>query len=162
MQSLKKLNQSESVDQTCRKLFDISGFPSRRLPMLSRIAPLASTSRLAVAPRAASLIAQQILPRNIPRVNSFATQSRVRPFSTSPRRWQATPVDEPFDLSAVERVSDEVDVCIVGAGPAGLSAAIKLKQLANAEGRELRVVVLEKGPEVGTSQCRSPSSTNQN
>lgn len=46
-------------------------------------------------------------------------------------------------------MSDEVDVCIIGAGPAGLSAAIRLKQLANKEGRELRVVVLEKGPEVG-------------
>lgn len=65
-------------------------------------------------------------------------------------------MDEPFDLSAVERVSDEVDVCIVGAGPAGLSAAIKLKQLANAEGRELRVVVLEKGPEVGAALSLFP------
>lgn len=41
------------------------------------------------------------------------------------------------------------DVLIVGAGPSGLSAAIKLKQLANAAGKELRVCVLEKGAEVG-------------
>jgi electron-transferring-flavoprotein dehydrogenase len=41
-------------------------------------------------------------------------------------------------------------VCIVGGGPAGLSAAIRLKQLANAEGNEeFRVVVLEKAAEVG-------------
>jgi electron-transferring-flavoprotein dehydrogenase len=40
-------------------------------------------------------------------------------------------------------------VVIVGAGPAGLSAAIRLKQLADKEGREIRVVVLEKGAEVG-------------
>ena len=44
-----------------------------------------------------------------------------------------------------ERESMEFDVVIVGAGPAGLAAAIRLKQL-NAE---LTVVVLEKGPEVG-------------
>ncbi len=41
------------------------------------------------------------------------------------------------------------DVVIVGAGPAGLAAAIKLKQLANAAEHELSVCVLEKGSEVG-------------
>lgn len=53
----------------------------------------------------------------------------------------------------MERVSDEVDVCIVGGGPAGLSAAIRLMKLAQAEEREIRVVVLEKGPEVGAFFC---------
>ena len=56
---------------------------------------------------------------------------------------------ELFDPNNVERASDEVDVCIVGAGPAGLSAAIRLKQLEQEKGREIRVVVLEKGAEVG-------------
>ena len=41
------------------------------------------------------------------------------------------------------------DVLIVGAGPAGLAAAIKLKQLALKIGKELSVCVLEKGVEVG-------------
>ncbi len=41
------------------------------------------------------------------------------------------------------------DVVIVGAGPAGLSAAIRLKQLAAEAGREIGVCVLEKGSEVG-------------
>lgn len=41
------------------------------------------------------------------------------------------------------------DVLIVGAGPAGLSAAIRIKQLAQKAGRETSVCVLEKGSEVG-------------
>jgi electron-transferring-flavoprotein dehydrogenase len=47
------------------------------------------------------------------------------------------------------REAMEFDVVVVGAGPAGLAAAIRLKQLAAEANRDLSVVVLEKGSEVG-------------
>jgi electron-transferring-flavoprotein dehydrogenase len=52
-------------------------------------------------------------------------------------------MDEPHELP--EREAMECDVVVVGAGPAGLAAAIRLKQI----NPELGVVVLEKGSEVG-------------
>ena len=48
-----------------------------------------------------------------------------------------------------DRESMAYDVVIVGAGPAGLAASIRLKQLAEAAGREICVCILEKGSEVG-------------
>lgn len=54
-----------------------------------------------------------------------------------------------FSNSSAEDENEETDVLIVGGGPSGLSAAIKLKQLAAQKNRPIRVVLLEKGSEIG-------------
>ncbi|KAF4612672.1 hypothetical protein D9613_011884 [Agrocybe pediades] len=76
---------------------------------------------------------------------SLKKLSLARSFKSSSLRR-----NEAFNPVTVERAEDEVDVCIVGGGPAGLSAAIRLKQLEREKGNEIRVVVLEKGSEVGS------------
>ncbi|KAL8899575.1 MAG: hypothetical protein Q9207_006124 [Kuettlingeria erythrocarpa] len=92
---------------------------------------------------------------------SLATRS----FSTS-NFSQFADVDNTFDPRQQDRESDEVDVCIVGGGPAGLSAAIRLKQLANEAGNEdFRVLVLEKAGELGdhivSGNVIEPSAVNE-
>lgn len=49
----------------------------------------------------------------------------------------------------MERFTDETDILIVGGGPAGMSAAIRAKQLAEQNGKELRVCLVEKASQVG-------------
>jgi NADPH-dependent 2,4-dienoyl-CoA reductase/sulfur reductase-like enzyme len=79
------------------------------------------------------------------RVAGFRGNVFVRGF-----RLSAAARESEFDPRSIERESDEVDVCIVGGGPAGLSAAIRLKQLAVKQDRDIRVLLLEKGSEMGT------------
>lgn len=91
-------------------------------------------------------------------------QLRARDFSAYPHRLadeNASHLPE-----AVPREVDQVDVCIVGGGPAGLSAAIKLKQLANQAGdEEFRVLLLEKAGDIGdhvvSGNVMEPSALNE-
>lgn len=65
----------------------------------------------------------------------------------------------------MERFEDETDLLIVGGGPAGLSAAIRAKQIANESGKEIRVCLVEKSSEVGghilSGACIDPIALNE-
>lgn len=77
--------------------------------------------------------------RNNPFRSVTTTHYKVRDRAQDPR-WKE------IDM---ERVADETDVLIVGGGPAGLAAAIKLKQLALEENKEIRVCLIEKSSVIG-------------
>ncbi|KAG8525963.1 uncharacterized protein KY384_000725 [Bacidia gigantensis] len=92
-------------------------------------------------------------------------QRQQQQFATSLRR-SLEDVQETSDPRQQDRVNDEVDVCIIGGGPAGLSAAIRLKQLANDAGNEdFRVLLLEKAGEIGahilSGNVIEPSAVNE-
>lgn len=65
----------------------------------------------------------------------------------------------------MERYSDETDILIVGGGPAGMAAAIRARQLANEQGKELKVTLVEKAAEIGghilSGACIDPVALNE-
>ncbi|KAI9771693.1 MAG: hypothetical protein M1840_001909 [Geoglossum simile] len=80
---------------------------------------------------------------------AVAIPAQTRWFANS-TRLRLAEADEALGPRQRDRESDQVDVCIVGGGPSGLSAAIRLKQLAAEAGNDdLRVVLLEKAGEIG-------------
>ncbi|KAI8874345.1 hypothetical protein GQ42DRAFT_151929 [Ramicandelaber brevisporus] len=142
----------------------------KNLPAALEKASLSSTNREAhsASTAAATATAASVAMRRIPQAAIGASSLLARtpvskrsilPASSvgvSSRRWlsassRTRSEEEEVDPRLTEeRFVDEADVVIVGAGPAGLAAAIRLKQRAADRGLpDLRVVVVEKAAEIG-------------
>ncbi|KAF1812944.1 electron transfer flavo protein-ubiquinone oxidoreductase-like protein [Eremomyces bilateralis CBS 781.70] len=121
--------------------------------MSSRLALRAGRDLATLSARTTRRSTPSLLTRHISTRYAFPAlriAGQRRAFSLTPRARLASSSDAPFDPAQFQRESDQVDVCIVGGGPAGLSAAIRLKQLANEAGNEeFRVLLLEKAGEIG-------------
>jgi electron-transferring-flavoprotein dehydrogenase len=116
-------------------------FPQAQRRMFSRSPTIAYSVRCAHDRRLISTMWRRC---------SFTVDQRKWFSSKGPLRLaQAEPHLSP-ELAERETAAGEVDVCIVRAGPAGLSAAIRLRQLAREAGdKDFRAVVLEKVGEIG-------------
>ncbi|WFD36898.1 electron-transferring-flavoprotein dehydrogenase [Malassezia cuniculi] len=113
--------------------------------MLSRQVPRVMRAQRALRPAATQVFRFAHASTRVAMRPALPSRTIVRAFSAG----RVCCEEEETSVETERVVDDEVDVLIVGGGPAGLSAAIKVKQLAKERGEEIRVVLLEKGAEIG-------------
>lgn len=107
--------------------------------------PLAKLSCPAYQCFHALKIKKNYLPLHATRWSSTSVVPRITTHYTiyprdKDKRWEGV---------SMERFAEEADVVIVGAGPAGLAAAIRLKQLAAKHDKDIRVCLVEKAAQIG-------------
>lgn len=113
------------------RIISLSGFPIR--------------ARVPFTLSQSSLLHKNLILSRLKKLNS----SYGNFLPSSSRNFASVSNQEIDPRLTSERMVIDTDVIIVGAGPAGLSAAIRLKQLANAEEKDINVIVIEKASQLG-------------
>lgn len=115
-----------------------------RLPRITSLSGFPIRARFPFTLSQTSLLHKNLQLSRLKKLNS-----PYGSFLTSSRNFASVSNQEVDPRLTTERMVIDTDVIIVGAGPAGLSAAIRLKQLANVEGKEINVIVIEKASQLG-------------
>ncbi|EXX79058.1 Cir2p [Rhizophagus irregularis DAOM 197198w] len=115
-----------------------------RLPRINSLLGFPIRARIPFTLSQTSLLHKNLQLSRLKKLNS-----PYGSFITSSRNFASVSNQEVDPRLTTERMVIDTDVIIVGAGPAGLSAAIRLKQLANVEGKEINVIVIEKASQLG-------------